>query len=32
VLTDMQTAIRAYQTTYGASPAADTGSDDIQTV
>ncbi len=32
VLTDMQTAIRAYQTTYGASAAAGTGSDDIQSI
>jgi Ca2+-binding EF-hand superfamily protein len=32
VLTDMQTAIRAYETTYGASAAAETGSDDIQSV
>lgn len=31
VLTDMQTALRAYQNTYGTSPAADSGSDDIQT-
>jgi Ca2+-binding EF-hand superfamily protein len=30
VLDDMQTAIRAYQATYGASPAADTA-DDVQT-
>jgi Ca2+-binding EF-hand superfamily protein len=32
VLTDMQTAVRAYQTTYGASPAADTASDEPQTL
>jgi Ca2+-binding EF-hand superfamily protein len=31
VLNDMQTAMRAYQTTYGASPAADTGSDETLT-
>lgn len=31
VLTDMQTALRAYQNTYGTSPAADSGSEDIQT-
>lgn len=32
VLTDMQTAIRAYQTTYGASPAADSAGDETQSV
>ncbi|MDM9629605.1 hypothetical protein QTL95_27350 [Rhizobium sp. S152] len=31
VLTDMQTALRAYQNTYGTSPAADSGSEDVQT-
>ncbi|KRB61603.1 hypothetical protein ASE04_21635 [Rhizobium sp. Root708] len=31
VLDDMQTALRAYQNTYGTSAAADTGSSDVQT-